>query len=239
MIGIRAVAARLLPQGAILLVDPDLRARTSRASSATGSSPAPTAPAPSSTPTTRRSCCPELLLDVLVAAGLTAPFVPVFTTLRGDATRRRAPVRPDRAHARRGRDARSRCLVLFFLAPASVAIIAPGFDAQSAGAVPRAVPADAGHADPVRGVDHARRDPRRRAPVPVLRPRADPLQRRDRRRHGPAVPRPIGILAAAVGAVLGASLHLGIRVVGMHPLVGRASGPGSTSGCRPSTSSCG
>ena len=27
---------------------------------------------------------PELLLDVLVAAGLTAPFVPVFTTLRRD-----------------------------------------------------------------------------------------------------------------------------------------------------------
>ena len=34
---------------------------------------------------------PELLLDVLVAAGLTAPFVPVFTTLRRDAPGDAAP----------------------------------------------------------------------------------------------------------------------------------------------------
>ena len=43
---------------------------------------------------------PELALDVLVASGLTAPFVPVFTTLgRDDDPDAAGAVRPDRAHA--------------------------------------------------------------------------------------------------------------------------------------------
>lgn len=69
---------------------------------------------------------PELALDVLVAGGLVAPFIPIFTGLRGD----------------RDRDARefgrtiltyavlvmaAAAALLFVLAPQTVALIAPGF----------------------------------------------------------------------------------------------------------------
>ena len=48
---------------------------------------------------------PEIALDVLVAAGLTAPFVPIYSSLRHDARRRRAGQRlradrPDRRDRR-------------------------------------------------------------------------------------------------------------------------------------------
>ena len=53
-----------------------------------------------------------------------------------------------------------------------------------------------------------------------------------------AVPRAAGDQAAAVGAVIGAVLHLGDPLIGM-PGRPCGSGSGSTSGCRPSASSCG
>ena len=90
MVGMRAVAARVLPQGAILLsiltfaayaaglVRDRMFARTYGAGTELDAYNA-------------AFVLPELLLDVLVASGLTAPFVPVFTTLRARRTRRAAP----------------------------------------------------------------------------------------------------------------------------------------------------
>ena len=80
MAGIRAVLARYLPQGAILLsvltftaygmglVRDRLFARTYGAGAELDAYNA-------------AFVLPELALDVLVASGLTAPFVPVFTSL--------------------------------------------------------------------------------------------------------------------------------------------------------------
>jgi len=73
---------------------------------------------------------PELLLDVLVAAGLTAPFVPVFTTLRRDAPGDAAPFAQTVLTLAVGVMAIG-SVFLFFLAPATVAVIAPGFDAPT------------------------------------------------------------------------------------------------------------
>ena len=70
---------------------------------------------------------PELALDVLVAAGLTAPFVPVFTTLRRRTSGGGAPVRADGAHRSRSASWRDRaCVMLFCRAPSTVQLIAPG-----------------------------------------------------------------------------------------------------------------
>ena len=71
------------------------------------------------------------------------------------------------------------------------------------------------HAGHLRGVDRARRDPRRRGSLPRLRPRSPALQRRDRRRDACSSPARLGIYAAAVGAVGGALAHLGVRLVGI------------------------
>src|SRR5687767_3863254 len=73
---------------------------------------------------------PELLLDVLVAAGLTAPFVPVFTTLRRDAPGDAAPFAQTVLTLAVGVMTVG-SILLFFLAPATIPIIAPGFDAQT------------------------------------------------------------------------------------------------------------
>ena len=44
---------------------------------------------------------PEIAFDVVVAAGLTAPFVPIFTGLRRARSGGREPLRADRADGRR------------------------------------------------------------------------------------------------------------------------------------------
>ena len=152
-------------------LDPHLRRRTSPGSCATACSRGPTARARSSTPTTRRSSCRSSRSTCSSRRGLTAPFVPVFTSLRRDD--------PDAAP----RFAQTvLTLAVLVMAAASLRPAAPragdraahrpGLRRGAAGALPRPVPADAGHADPVRGLDRARRDPGRRAAVPVLRPRA-------------------------------------------------------------------
>ncbi len=72
---------------------------------------------------------PELALDVFVAAGLVAPFVPVFVTLRAEAA--------EQARAF-GQTILTLavvvmavlCVILFAFAPQTVALIAPGFDAE-------------------------------------------------------------------------------------------------------------
>jgi putative peptidoglycan lipid II flippase len=71
---------------------------------------------------------PELALDVLVASGLVAPFVPLFTGLRAEAAENaRAFARSIFTMAVGAMGLVS--LVLIVLAPQTVSIIAPGFDA--------------------------------------------------------------------------------------------------------------
>ena len=76
-------------------LDP-VRSATSRwARSRTGSLRTRSASARSSTSTTSPFRIPEIALDVLVAAGLTAPFVPIFSSLRRDDERGGERLRPD------------------------------------------------------------------------------------------------------------------------------------------------
>jgi putative peptidoglycan lipid II flippase len=123
---IRALVARFVPQGAILLailtfasyaaglVRDRIFARTYGAGSELDAYNA-------------AFVLPELALDVLVASGLTAPFVPVFSSLR----------REDAAAAIRFAQTvltlavmvmGAACLVLLLLAPITVDLVAPGFD---------------------------------------------------------------------------------------------------------------
>ena len=155
---------------------------------------------------------PEIALDVLVAAGLTAPFVPIYSSLRRDdegaandfgrTVLTGADPRDDR---RRRRDLRSR-------PRGSRRQIGAGFDARDARAV---------------------RDAR---PDQLLRPRScsrrrsvwarsssrtgvscSTPSRRSSTRPGSSsarwsgAPNDLGIVATAWGAVAGAALHLGIR----------------------------
>src|SRR3954454_10728195 len=128
MAGIRAMLGRLLPQGAILLsiltfasyaaglVRDRVFARTYGAGIELDAYNA-------------AFILPELLLDVLVASGLTAPFVPIFTTLRGrdpDAAPRFAQTVLTLAIL----VISVACLVLLLIAPASAALVVPGFTAQ-------------------------------------------------------------------------------------------------------------
>jgi putative peptidoglycan lipid II flippase len=212
MAGIRAMLARVLPQGAILLsiltfasyaaglVRDRTFARTYGAGIELDAYNA-------------AFVLPELMLDVLVASGLTAPFVPVFTTLRGrdpDAAPRFAQTVLTLAIL----VVSVGCLVLLLVAPASAAIIVPGFDEAE-----RAVYVDLF---------------RIMLLTPILFAASTALGEilvAERRFLSYALA-PIlynlgiaggtvlfhdslGIRAAAVGAVIGAALHLGIRVLGV------------------------
>ena len=212
MAAIRALLARVLPQGAILLsiltfasyaaglVRDRVFARTYGAGTELDAYNA-------------AFVLPELLLDVLVASGLTAPFVPVFTTLRGrdpDAAPRFAQTVLTLAIL----VISGACLVLLLLAPASAALIVPGFDEEE-----RALYVDLF---------------RIMLLTPILFSASIALGEIlvAERRFLPYALAPIlynagiaggtlllhdslGIRAAAVGAVIGAALHLGIRVVGV------------------------
>ena len=128
---------------------------------------------------------PELALDVLVASGLVAPFVPLFTGLRAEAAETaRAFGRSILTLAVGVMGLTS--LVLIVFAPQTVDLIAPGFDAAERDLyieLFRLMCVTPGH---LRGLDRARRDPRGRAALPLLRARAALLQRRHRRGHAPA-----------------------------------------------------
>ncbi len=131
---------------------------------------------------------PELALDVLVAGGLTAPFVPIFLGLRdgadgGESSRARVrpddpdpgghrhgiglgrPVRPGAVH---GQCDRPRLRV----------------DGRSR-PVHRAVPGDVRDPGDLRRLDHPGRGPGGRSALPLLRARSAPVQRRDRGRNAP------------------------------------------------------
>ena len=212
MAGLRAIAARLLPQGAILLsiltfasyaaglVRDRVFARTYGAGTELDAYNA-------------AFVLPELLLDVLVASGLTAPFVPIFTTLRGR----------DPAAAPRFAQTvltlailvmAAGCLLLLVLAPASAALIVPGFTAEQQALyvdlfrVMLLTPILFAASITLGEVLVAERRFLFYALAPILYNAGiagGTLLLHDR----------LGIMAAAVGAVIGAALHLGIRVVGM------------------------
>ena len=114
----------------------------------------------------------------------------------------------------------------------------PGLRRGAAGALPRAVPAHAGHADPVRRLDHAGRGAGRGAPVPVLRARARSSTTSASRlgrccsttRWGSRRPRsgPSSAPASTSGSASSASCARPCRC-----------GPAWTCGCRRCASSCG
>ena len=208
----RALLARFLPQGAILLsvltfasyfaglVRDRIFARTYGAGSELDAYNA-------------AFVLPELALDVLVASGLTAPFVPVFTSLRRrdpDAAPRFAQTVLALAIIVMG----GASLLLLFIAPATIDIVAPGFDAENR----------ARYLDLFRLM----------LLTPVIFAASITLGEIlvAERRFLPYGLAPImynvgivlgtvllhdtmGIRAAAVGALIGALLHLGIRLLGM------------------------
>ncbi len=212
MIAIRAATARLLPQGAILLailtfaayaaglVRDRVFARTYGAGTELDAYNA-------------AFVLPELLLDVLVASGLTAPFVPVFTTLRGrdpDAAPRFAQTVLTLAILVMAAGS----LILLVLAPASAAIIVPGFNAQEQALyvelfrIMLLTPILFAASIALGEVLVAERRFVYYALAPILYNAGiagGTLLLHDS----------LGIKAAAWGAVIGAALHLGIRVVGM------------------------
>ena len=212
MTGIRAMLARFLPQGAILLsvltfaayfaglLRDRVFARTYGAGMELDAYNA-------------AFVLPELALDVLVAAGLTAPFVPVFTTLRGrdaSAAPRFAQTVLTLAVIVMGVTS----AVLWVIAPLTVEAIAPGFNA-----VARALyvelfrlmlltPILFAASITLGEVLVAERRFVWYALAPILYNVgivAGTVLLHDS----------LGIKAAAVGAVIGAALHLGIRVVGI------------------------
>lgn len=212
MTRIRALLGRILPQGAILLsiltfgayfaglLRDRLFARTYGAG-------------PELDAYNAAFVLPELALDVLVASGLTAPFVPVFTSLRRDD--------PDAAP----RFAQTvltlailvmaaSSLLLLLLAPATVKLIAPGFDeAQQAlyldlFRLMLVTPILFAASIALGEILVAERRFLFYALAPILYNAGIALGTL-------AFHDSLGIRAAAVGAVIGAALHLGIRVLGM------------------------
>ena len=211
---LRAVLARFLPQGAILLsvltfaayfaglLRDRLFARTFGAGAELDAYNA-------------AFVLPELALDVLVASGLTAPFVPIFSSLRrgdpyGDAAARFAQTVLTLAVMVMA----AASLALLMVAPATVRLIAPGFDeAQQAlylelFQLMLVTPILFAASITLGEVLVAERRFLFYALAPILYNvgiAAGTLLFSDT----------LGIKAAAIGAVMGASLHLGIRVVGI------------------------
>ncbi len=212
MTGIRALLARFLPQGAILLsvltfaayaaglLRDRIFARTYGAGAELDAYNA-------------AFILPELALDVLVASGLAAPFVPVFNTLRRD---------DGAAAARFAQTVLTlvilvmgvASLVLLLLAPASAGLIVPGFDAENRERylglyrLMLITPIVFAASIALGEILVAERRFLFYALAPILYNLgivAGTVLLHDR----------LGIMAAAVGAVIGAFLHLGIRVVGM------------------------
>jgi putative peptidoglycan lipid II flippase len=156
---------------------------------------------------------PELTLDVLVASGLTAPFIPVFSRLRRDGE----AVAHDF-----GRTVLSVAVLvmaiavafLFVFAPESAGLIAPGFDAAE-----RAVYVDLFRVMAITPVIFAASITL--GEILIAKQRflfyglAPILYNAGIVLGTVLLADELGIFAAAVGAVVGALLHLGIRVVGI------------------------
>jgi putative peptidoglycan lipid II flippase len=156
---------------------------------------------------------PELTLDVLVASGLTAPFIPVFSRLRRDGE----AVAHDF-----GRTVLSIAVLvmaiavafLFVFAPESAGLIAPGFDAAE-----REVYVDLFRVMAITPVIFAASITL--GEILIAKQRflfyglAPILYNAGIVLGTVLLADELGIFAAAVGAVVGALLHLGIRVVGI------------------------
>jgi putative peptidoglycan lipid II flippase len=157
---------------------------------------------------------PELFLDVLVASGLTAPFVPVFTSLgRGgdpDAPSRFAQTVFTLAIVVMA----AISLVMLTVAPSTIKIVAPGFDAENQARyldlfrLMLLTPIVFGASITLGEVLVAERHFVYYALAPILYNVgiiAGTVLFHQR----------LGIEAAALGAVIGSFLHLGIRLIGM------------------------
>jgi putative peptidoglycan lipid II flippase len=212
MTAIRALLARFLPQGAILLsvltfasylaglMRDRIFARTYGAGIELDAYNA-------------AFVLPELALDVLVASGLTAPFVPIFTSLGRDGSD---------APARFAQTVLTLAIIvmgiasvlLLVVAPATVDIVAPGFDAAARARYVElfqlmlATPVIFAASITLGEVLVAERRFLPYALAPILYNLgivAGTVLLHDT----------MGIRAAAVGALIGALAHLGIRIVGM------------------------
>lgn len=213
MIGrVRALLARFLPQGAILLsvltfasyaaglLRDRIFARTYGAGSELDAYNA-------------AFVLPELALDVLVASGLTAPFVPVFSTLRRDhpdlAPRFAQTVLTLAVIVMGGAS-----LFLLAVAPATIELIAPGFDAVNRERylelfrLMLITPVVFAASIALGEVLVAERRFMTYALAPILYNLG--IVGGTVLLHGR-----MGIHAAAIGAVIGAFLHLAIRLVGI------------------------
>ena len=212
MTAIRALLARFLPQGAVLLAVLTfasyfaglLRDRIFARTFGAG---------PELDAYNAAFVLPELALDVLVASGLTAPFVPVFSSLRRDhpdAAPRFAQTVLTLAVLVMGLAS----LLLLLIAPATIEIVAPGFDAENRARylelfrLMLLTPVIFAASITLGEILVAERRFLYYALAPILY------------NAGIAggtlfLHSSMGIRAAAVGAVIGALLHLGIRVVGI------------------------
>jgi putative peptidoglycan lipid II flippase len=211
---LRAILARFLPQGAILLsiltfasyaaglLRDRLFARTYGAGTELDAYNA-------------AFVLPELALDVLVASGLTAPFVPVFASLRRDHPGA-APRFAQTVLTLAVMVTAAASLLLFVLAPQTVPIVAKGFEDDPAA---RALYIDLfrmmlltpilfGASITLGEILVAERRFLFYALAPILYNVG--IAGGTFLLHGS-----MGIRAAAVGAVAGAALHLAIRVVGI------------------------
>ena len=156
---------------------------------------------------------PELALDVLIASGLTAPFVPVFTTLgRNDPGA--APRFAQTVLTLAVGVTAAMSLLLLIAAPWTIQLIAPGFDAENQARyldlfrLMLITPIVFAASITLGEVLVAERHFVFYALAPILYNVGIVLGTvllHDR----------IGIAAAAVGAVIGSFLHLGIRLVGI------------------------
>lgn len=212
MTRIRALLGRFLPQGAILLsiltfaayfaglLRDRLFARTYGAG-------------PELDAYNAAFVLPELALDVLVASGLTAPFIPVFSALRRDDPDA-APRFAQTVLTLAVLVMAAASLALLLLAPATVKLIAPGFDeAQQAlyldlFRLMLVTPILFAASITLGEVLVAERRFLFYALAPILYNAGIALGTL-------AFHDTMGIKAAAVGAVIGASLHLAIRVLGI------------------------
>ncbi len=212
MTRIRGLLARILPQGAILLsiltfgayvaglLRDRLFARTYGAGAELDAYNA-------------AFVLPELALDVLVASGLTAPFVPVFSSLRRDDPDA-APRFAQTVLTLAVLAMAAASLLLLFLAPATVRLIAPGFDAAGQALyldlfrLMLITPILFAASITLGEVLVAERQFLFYALAPILYNAGIALGTL-------AFHDSMGIKAAAVGAVIGASLHLAIRVLGI------------------------
>ncbi len=157
---------------------------------------------------------PELLFSVVVASGLAAPFIPIFTSLERDGGESPAYRFAQTILSLAVGAMLVVTVVLFALAPATVEIAAPGFDAAA-----RAQYVELFRLSTISQVLFA--GSMALGEVLIVRRRfvwygLAPLLYNGGIVLGVVLLADrIGIEAAAVGAILGAALHLGIRLVGV------------------------